>query len=80
MPRSGPASLAARLGPSHIALSIACRPHPEDPCAAAQAGQLKNPLGEQHQQFKYLNADGGKKGKGREGVGVGRKQAPDTTF
>lgn len=28
----------------------------------------------------YFNNDGGEKGKGREGVGVGRKQTPDISF
>jgi len=34
-------------------------------------------MGRPGQRFNAFNIGGGKKGKGREGVGVGRKQTPD---
>lgn len=46
----------------------------------AQAGQPKNLRGWATPVIHIFETDGGKKGKRREGVGVGRKQTPDTTF
>lgn len=46
----------------------------------AQAGQPKNLRGWATPVIHVFETDGGKKGKGREDVGVGRKQTPDTTF